>query len=408
MVAQRDVNGRPMPETSVVEEPGTIGEDVRLTIDASLQLALEQELLAAWIADEAKSVSAVVHGPVYGRGVRRGDVPVVRRQRLQGDREGAPQRVHRPGRLERLRARVGVQDDDRGDRARGGTVTRTTPHQGRRHAASRSRRVQDRQRRSQGHGLDHVRGRDRLLAQRRRGQGRAGTRRRRPSGVDDAVRHVAHARLRAEDRHRRRRRGLGQPVRARSERRSRGARSTSPTARSARAWRSRRSSSRRLRGAGQRRHRDPAARRQRRRSARRDRAPAGPGRAQEDLEDPAPHDGSRRRRRSTSIATGRSFPATTSVARRAPPRSGTRRRRTGSTTSSTTRSSDTSAARPARRISSSRSVSRRDARRSPRLGHLEMPVMSFELFRRIATNAITTPDLLQHRTVADPIPVTDR
>ena len=43
-----------------------------------------------------------------------------------------------------------------------------------------------------------------------------------------------------------------------------------------------------------------------------------------------------------------------------------------------------------------------------RLGHLEMPVMSFELFRRIATNAITTPDLLQHRTVAEPIPVTDR
>ena len=29
-----------------------------------------------------------------------------------------------------------------------------------------------------------------------------------------------------------------------------------------------------------------------------------------------------------------------------------------------------------------------------RVGHLEMPVMSFELFRRIATDAITTPDLL--------------
>ena len=32
-----------------------------------------------------------------------------------------------------------------------------------------------------------------------------------------------------------------------------------------------------------------------------------------------------------------------------------------------------------------------------RVGHLEMPVMSFELFRRIATNAITTPDLLADR-----------
>ncbi len=34
-----------------------------------------------------------------------------------------------------------------------------------------------------------------------------------------------------------------------------------------------------------------------------------------------------------------------------------------------------------------------------RVGHLEMPVMSFELFRRIATDAITTPDLLADRPV---------
>jgi cell division protein FtsI/penicillin-binding protein 2 len=66
MVAQRDVNGRPMPETAVVEAPGTIGEDLRLTIDASLQLAVEQELLAAWIADDAKSASAVVMDPYTG------------------------------------------------------------------------------------------------------------------------------------------------------------------------------------------------------------------------------------------------------------------------------------------------------------------------------------------------------
>jgi cell division protein FtsI/penicillin-binding protein 2 len=66
MVAQRDVNGRPMPETAVVESPGTVGEDIRLTIDASLQLAVEQELLAAWIADDAKSVSAMVMDPYTG------------------------------------------------------------------------------------------------------------------------------------------------------------------------------------------------------------------------------------------------------------------------------------------------------------------------------------------------------
>ena len=34
-----------------------------------------------------------------------------------------------------------------------------------------------------------------------------------------------------------------------------------------------------------------------------------------------------------------------------------------------------------------------------RVGHLEMPVMSFELFRRIATDAIGTPDLLADRPV---------
>ena len=33
-----------------------------------------------------------------------------------------------------------------------------------------------------------------------------------------------------------------------------------------------------------------------------------------------------------------------------------------------------------------------------KLGQLEMPVMSFELFRRIAHDAITTPDLLPERT----------
>ncbi len=66
MVTQRDVNGRAMPETAVVEQPGTIGEDLRLTIDAGLQLAVEQELLAAWIADGAKSASAVVLDPYTG------------------------------------------------------------------------------------------------------------------------------------------------------------------------------------------------------------------------------------------------------------------------------------------------------------------------------------------------------
>jgi cell division protein FtsI/penicillin-binding protein 2 len=64
--AQRDVSGRPIPDTVVVEDQGAPGEDIRLTIDAGLQLALEQEVVAAWAADKAKSVSAVVIDPYTG------------------------------------------------------------------------------------------------------------------------------------------------------------------------------------------------------------------------------------------------------------------------------------------------------------------------------------------------------
>jgi len=42
-----------------------------------------------------------------------------------------------------------------------------------------------------------------------------------------------------------------------------------------------------------------------------------------------------------------------------------------------------------------------------RVGHLEMPVMSFELFRRIATDAISTPDLLIDRPTT-PVQTSDR
>jgi cell division protein FtsI/penicillin-binding protein 2 len=64
--AQKDVAGRPIPDTVAVEDPGTPGEDIRLTIDAGLQLAIEQEVVAAWSADKAKSVSAVVIDPYTG------------------------------------------------------------------------------------------------------------------------------------------------------------------------------------------------------------------------------------------------------------------------------------------------------------------------------------------------------
>ena len=64
--AQRDIASRSIPDTTLVKDPGTPGADIRLTIDAGLQLAVEQEILAAWAADKAKSVSAVVLNPYTG------------------------------------------------------------------------------------------------------------------------------------------------------------------------------------------------------------------------------------------------------------------------------------------------------------------------------------------------------
>jgi cell division protein FtsI/penicillin-binding protein 2 len=64
--AQHDVASRTIPDTAVVQDPGAPGQDIRLTIDAGLQLAIEQEILGAWSADRAKSVAAVVMDPYSG------------------------------------------------------------------------------------------------------------------------------------------------------------------------------------------------------------------------------------------------------------------------------------------------------------------------------------------------------
>ena len=50
----------PGPAGTQIVDPGSAGEDIRTTIDASLQLQLEQEVFATWVADKAKTVSAVV------------------------------------------------------------------------------------------------------------------------------------------------------------------------------------------------------------------------------------------------------------------------------------------------------------------------------------------------------------
>jgi stage V sporulation protein D (sporulation-specific penicillin-binding protein) len=64
--ADRDSNGEPLLETERTVEPGVPGRDIRLTIDAGLQLALEQEVMAARIANRARNVSAVVMDPWSG------------------------------------------------------------------------------------------------------------------------------------------------------------------------------------------------------------------------------------------------------------------------------------------------------------------------------------------------------
>lgn len=66
IIAQRDAAGRPVYGTEEVVSPGVAGTDISLTIDAALQSAVEQEVFAAWVADKAKDVSAVVMDPFTG------------------------------------------------------------------------------------------------------------------------------------------------------------------------------------------------------------------------------------------------------------------------------------------------------------------------------------------------------
>ena len=64
--SQRDIKGRPIASTSRIVDPGRPGADLRLTLDASLQLQIEKELYAARVADQATTVSAIVMDPYTG------------------------------------------------------------------------------------------------------------------------------------------------------------------------------------------------------------------------------------------------------------------------------------------------------------------------------------------------------
>jgi cell division protein FtsI (penicillin-binding protein 3) len=62
----KDANGMPIADTQTIVQAGVPGDDLRLTIDSGLQLEMEQEVMAVKIADGAASVSAVVLDPYTG------------------------------------------------------------------------------------------------------------------------------------------------------------------------------------------------------------------------------------------------------------------------------------------------------------------------------------------------------
>ncbi len=92
VLAERDVQGQPVLDTAQVIDPGTPGQDIRLTIDADLQLLVEQELLAAYTADRAVSVSAVVMDPATGAILSEASFPSYDAQRLPVDRHEGSRR----------------------------------------------------------------------------------------------------------------------------------------------------------------------------------------------------------------------------------------------------------------------------------------------------------------------------
>lgn len=75
LASLRDPSGRILAGSARVVEEGQDGADIRLTIDADLQLQLEKELYAAWVADRAKRVSAVVLEPGTGAVLAWASVP---------------------------------------------------------------------------------------------------------------------------------------------------------------------------------------------------------------------------------------------------------------------------------------------------------------------------------------------
>ena len=65
----------PGPAGIHITDPGADGKDIRTTIDAGLQLQLEQEVYSTWAADKAHTVSAIVMDPKTGAVMAEGSYP---------------------------------------------------------------------------------------------------------------------------------------------------------------------------------------------------------------------------------------------------------------------------------------------------------------------------------------------
>ena len=187
VVADRDASGQARMDAATVTEQGEPGAD--LTPDHRCRSPAPGRAGAPGGLGRGQGEARLGrgHGSLHRRDLRRGDLSVVRRQRLQGDRRQRSVALHRSGRGQRLRAGLRVQDDDRGGRADQGHGHPDDEDQGRRDAPPGQGQDQDRRRRPQGHGLDDVRGRHRLFAQRRRGEGRARPRDEHPGIVRDPL-----------------------------------------------------------------------------------------------------------------------------------------------------------------------------------------------------------------------------
>ena len=123
LTAQRDVSGRVIADTERLVDAGVPGSDIRLTIDASLQLQLEKELYAAWVADKAKMVIGVVMDPVHRRRSWPGPACPATTPTTTADGRRGSLDPHRPGRQPGLRAGLGDEDVRRRRRPTTGAST---------------------------------------------------------------------------------------------------------------------------------------------------------------------------------------------------------------------------------------------------------------------------------------------